>query len=70
MVPRTDIIAASKNDNTEIDIIFIHPKNKPKAPMNFTSPNPIASFPAINPPNNVIIKNKTDEKYIERRAKQ
>ena len=51
------IIAASRNAINEIAIMFIHPKNKPSAPISFTSPKPIASFPAINPPNNVITKN-------------
>ena len=50
------IIAANKKASTEIMIILIQPKNKPSAPMNFTSPKPIASFPAINPPIKVMSK--------------
>ena len=50
------ITAANKNAITATIIIFIHPKNKPKAPINLTSPNPIASFPAMRPPISVIIK--------------
>ena len=48
------IIAANKKARTETIIIFIHPKNSPSAPINLTSPNPIASLPAINPPSSVI----------------
>ena len=35
-------MAAIKNANNEICAILLAPKNKPKAPMNFTSPSPIA----------------------------
>ena len=51
------IIAPIKKAINETAIIFIHPKNNPIAPISFTSPNPIASFPAIRPPINVISKN-------------
>ena len=48
------IIAPSKKAISEIIIIVLHPKNKPSPPMSLTSPKPIASLPAINPPTNVI----------------
>ena len=38
-------IAPIKNDNNVIIIIFDNPKYSPNAPISFTSPNPIASFP-------------------------
>ena len=40
----------------ETAIIIFQPKNNPNAPISFTSPKPIASFPAIAPPTSVIIK--------------
>ena len=52
-------IAPMKNEIIEIFIMLLKPKNKPRAPMSFTSPIPIASFPEINPPSNVINKNIT-----------
>lgn len=51
------ITAANKNAISDIVIIFVKPKYKPSAPMNLTSPKPIASFPATNPPIKVIIRN-------------
>lgn len=51
------ITAANRNAIRVIVTIFANPKYSPSAPMNFTSPNPIASFPAINPPIRVIIRN-------------
>ncbi len=51
------IIAPSKNAIKDIIIIPLRPKYKPNAPISLTSPKPIASFPAINPPSNVITKN-------------
>ena len=36
--------------------MYTQPKYSPKAPISFTSPNPIASFPAISPPISVINK--------------
>ena len=50
------IIAPNKNDVKDIKAVFTNPKYKPSAAMNFTSPKPIASFPYINLPINVIIK--------------
>ena len=49
-------IAPSKNAIREIIIMVLHPKNNPSPPINFTSPKPIASFPAISPPTSVINK--------------
>ena len=51
------ITAAIRNAISAMITMYIRPKNKPNAPMNLTSPNPIASFPAISPPIRVIIKN-------------
>ena len=45
-----------KKDIIDIAIILLHPKNKPIAPTNFTSPNPIASFPEISELTSVINK--------------
>ena len=42
-------IAPIKNDTNVTAIILYCPKNNPKAPISFTSPNPIASFPYIAP---------------------
>lgn len=53
----TLITAPIKKAITDIIIILENPKYNPSAPINLTSPNPIASFPAINPPSKVIIKN-------------
>ena len=39
-----------------------------RAPINFTSPNPIASFPAIRPPINVIIRKIPPPTAIPKRA--
>ena len=49
--------APIKNDNNVTAIIFDNPKYNPNAPISFTSPNPIASFPYIAPPINVISRN-------------
>ena len=49
-------IEPTKNAIIDIAIILLHPKNSPKAPTNFTSPNPTASFPDIKDPTNVINK--------------
>ncbi len=38
-------IAPIKNDSNVITIMFESPKYSPNAPISFTSPNPIASFP-------------------------
>ena len=46
-----------QNETNVIAIIFDSPKYNPNAPISFTSPNPIASFPYITPPTNVISKN-------------
>ena len=50
-------IAPIKNETSVIAIIFDKPKYNPNAPISFTSPNPIASFPYIAPPINVISRN-------------
>ena len=52
IINATPIIAPNKKAISEIIIIVLQPKNKPSAPISFTSPNPIASFPAIKPPTN------------------
>ena len=51
------IIAQIKNDTNDTIIIFVSPKYNPSAPISFTSPSPIASFPYTKPPKRVIIKN-------------
>ena len=53
----TLIIAPSKNEITAIITTSISPNTSPRAPISFTSPKPIASFPAIAPPINVISRN-------------
>ena len=35
----------TKKETKAIIIIFVNPKYNPNAPMSFTSPSPIASFP-------------------------
>ena len=52
-----DITAASKNAKNETSAVTLAPKNNPSAPINLTSPSPIASFPATKPPSKVIVKN-------------
>ena len=51
------IIAANMNDIMDIIAIFVIPKYNPIAPINFTSPSPIESFPNMNLLINVINKN-------------
>ena len=53
----TLMTAPNKNDSTESIIVFINPNASPNPVISFTSPYPIASLPAINPPTRVIIKN-------------
>lgn len=50
------MIAPIKNEIKETIIILVNPKYKPSAPINFTSPNPIAFFPYTIPPKHVITK--------------
>ena len=50
-------IAPIKNDSSVITIMFDRPKYIPNAPISFTSPKPIASFPYTSPPISVIAKN-------------
>lgn len=54
---KTLITAANRNAIRDIVMIFASPKYSPRAPINLTSPKPIASFPATKPPINVIIRN-------------
>lgn len=42
-------IAPIRNERSDIIIIFVKPKYKPSAPINLTSPRPIASFPYTKP---------------------
>ena len=44
------------NDRSVTIIMFDNPKNSPSAPISFTSPNPIDSFPEMIFPRNVIAK--------------
>lgn len=51
---KIETMAPTKNANNETCAMPLTPKYKPIAPMNFTSPSPIASLPAMIPPSNVI----------------
>lgn len=51
------ITAPIKKEVTDNTIISDIPKYNPNAPINFTSPYPIVSFPDIKFPSNVIARN-------------
>ena len=42
-------IPANSSESTTVKMIFDNPKYNPNAPISFTSPNPMASFPYIAP---------------------